>query len=223
MKKLSAITRFAAVAAITTVTFISPAAACKGMNLGLRASYGVPMGTAAEGIDFNKFTTGAVPIQLDATYRIGQNWQAGAYFAWGYARVADEAKADLAAAGITGIDGHREQRVGLQGIYSLNLNGRIRPWVGAGAGYAWTRYAEGKDAAGKETEVGLSGFEGMAQLGADYKASTNFSVGPFAAFNIGQFNKTHVWTDGSDDHTASIKDKGTHEWLQFGVKTTFGM
>ena len=79
MKKL-----VAAAALLATFTAAPALAdADRGLTLGLRASYGVPLGTAGDGESLADLTSGAVPVQIDVGYRFTQHWQAGAYFAWG--------------------------------------------------------------------------------------------------------------------------------------------
>lgn len=226
MKRVAAVLFVAALAALA-----APARAeDKGFTLGLRTAFAVPLGTAGEGAKLNELTHGAVPVQVELGYRLTRNVLAGAYFAWGYALVADEAKSALAADGATGIGGHAVQRVGVQGIYGFSPGARLAPWAGIGFGYEWARYAsaELRSATGTaDTEIGLRGFEALLQVGADYRLAQKFTVGPFATLNVGRF-ESHVTsvdeTSGtfpSGDSSREVSDKGFHEWIQLGLKGTF--
>ena len=193
-----------------------------GLSIGLRAAYGLPLGSAGDNTDLANLTAGAVPFQLDVGYRYGRNWQVGAYFGYGIAMVADEAKATLAAQGATDIGGHTIMRAGLQHFYTFQPEARFAPWVGCNAGYEWTRYASASSA-GKDMEHGVRGFEGGIQLGGDYKLTPKLTVGPFASFNLGQFQSQTMWVSGSGETATDVKDKAIHEWLQLGIKGTFNL
>jgi hypothetical protein len=226
MKKLVA----AAVVAVLTFLAAPARAEEKGFTLGLRTAYALPLGTAGDGADLNELTSGAVPVQIELGYRLTRNVLAGAYFAWGYAMVADEAKSALAADGATGIGGHAVQRVGVQAIYSFMPGAKLAPWAGLGVGYEWARYAsaELRSATGTaDTEVGLRGFEALLQVGGDLRVAPKFTIGPFATLNVGRF-ESHVAsvdeTSGTfpgGDSSQEVSDKGFHEWIQLGVKGTF--
>lgn len=225
MKKLIA-------AAALLATFAAAPAradADRGLTLGLRASYGVPLGTAGDGESLGDLTSGAVPVQIDVGYRFTEHWQAGAYFAWGPAMLASDAKRALAAQGATSLGGHAVQRLGLQGIYTFMPSARFAPWAGLGLGYEWTRYAEARlntSTGSADAELGMGGFEAVLQVGGDYRLSPKFTAGPFATLNFGQYREHVSDVDvksGSvpDPGTTKVSDKGIHEWLQLGIKGTF--
>jgi hypothetical protein len=214
----------AAVSLLALAFTASPALADErsGLTLGLRAAYGLPLGEAGDGSNLNELTKGAVPVQLEAGWRFDEHWLAGAYFAWGPTFVANDAKDALAAQGARDVSGHFEQRVGVQGIYTILPGERFAPWVGVGAGYEWTRYADATVASG-ETELGLRGLEAMLQVGGDYALTPKFSVGPFASFNVGQYRSHVSWVENDGSTTTTVNEKGVHEWLQLGVRGTFGL
>jgi outer membrane protein W len=191
-----------------------------GLALGLRAAYAVPFGSAVQGTNLNQLTSGSSPLQLDVGWRFDRRWQAGGYLGYGFVRLADEANAALAAQGATDVDGHALMRLGVQGIYTILPDARFAPWVGASVGYEWLRYASAT-VAGKETEVGVRGFEAGVQVGADYRLGASFTVGPFAAFSVGQFSSRMTWVSGSGETATDVTDKGLHEWLQLGFKGSF--
>ena len=212
----------AALFAIAALAAAAPARADRdsGLALGIRAAYAVPFGSAVQGTDLNKLTSGSSPLQLDVGGRFDRRWQAGGYFGYGFVRLADEANAALAAQGATDIDGHALMRLGVQGIYTILPDARFAPWVGASVGYEWLRYASAT-VAGKETEVGVRGFEAGLQLGADYRLGSSFVAGPFAAFSVGQYRSRMTWVSGAGETSTDVADKGLHEWLQLGIKGSF--
>lgn len=209
---------------VTALSFAAPARAgeTSGLSVGLRAAYGIPLGTAGDGAHLNDLASGAVPLQLDLGWRIDRHWYAGGYFVWGPTFVAGQTKEALQAAGVTDVSGHYEQRAGVQGTYTFDAVKGFSPWAGVGAGYEWTRYAQGK-IGGTETEVGVRGFEAALQLGADYRVTPKFAAGPFVTVNVGQYSSSMKWVDNGDETSKSISDKGIHEWLQLGVRGSFDL
>lgn len=218
---------FAALA-VLTATLAAPARAgeTSGLSLGLRAAYGVPIGDAAEGTRLSELATGAAPVQLEAGWRFDEHWLAGVYFAWGPTFLASGAEDALEARGATDVSGHFEQRLGIQGIYSFSPVKGLAPWAGLGLGYEWTRYADA-EIGGEEVEVGLRGFEATLQAGAQYPLTSRFSVGPFAAWSVGQYRSTIEWTerDGGVDTDADrkVEDRSIHQWLQLGLRGSFDL
>lgn len=194
-----------------------------GLALGLRAAYALPFGGAADGTDLRDLTTGAVPAQLDLAWRFDERWSAGAYFAWGPTFVASAARAQLRAQGARDVSGHFEQRLGVQAVYTSRPISGFSPWVGLSAGVEWTRYADAKLADGRELEVGVRGLEAGLQLGADVPVGRSFTVGPFAAFTLGQYRTRLDWTEDAGDASSSIDDRAVHGWVQLGVKGTFAL
>ena len=194
-----------------------------GLSLALRAAYGHPLGKAGDGLTLRSLTTGAVPVQLEAGWRFDEHWLAGGYFSYGPTFAGGGARAALRAQGASDVSGHFEQRLGLQGLYTILPERRFAPWVGLAVGYEWTRYADATLADGREIEVGLRGLEAALQAGADYRLTPRFSVGPFASFNVGQYRSRLTWIEDGADTTRSVDQRGTHGWLQLGLKGTFAL
>lgn len=230
MRKL--ITALSVIAAVAA----APAARAdeeSGLTLGVRAAFGMPLGSAGDGEDLDHLTKGAIPIQLDVGWRFDSRWLAGAYFSWGPTLVASNAKGALAASGATGIEGHAVQRLGVQALYTVLRGRRFDQWVGLGLGYEWTRYAEARLNTGSGTadaELGLRGFEAILQIGGDYRVTPKLSVGPFATVNFGQY-RSHVsdvdvrsgTVPDAGSTSRSVQDHGIHEWMQLGIKGTFNL
>lgn len=204
------------------VALVAPASADGGkFSLGARGACAIPFGTAGDGWQLNELATAAAPVQLDADVRVSDNWRVGGYFSYGPVKVASEAKSSLAALGLTDIGGHMQQRVGLQVTRDFRSAARFSPWVGIAAGYEWTRYAGAKLASGLETEVGMAGLDASVQIGGAYKVTPRFSVGPYAAFDLGRFRENVSWEEGGDNTSTDIAAKGTHQWVRFGVKVGY--
>ena len=215
--------RIAIITSLLVVTAFAAPAAAQGGNftLGVRAACGLPFGTAGDGWKLGELTTFGVPVQVDADFRLNENWQVGGYFSYGPVTVADEAKASLAALGLSDIGGHRQQRVGAQVTYDVLPQARFSPWVGLSAGYEWTRYAGAKLPTGMETEIGMAGFDAAVQLGGAFKVSPRVAVGPYVALDLGQFRQNLRWEEEGDTSFTSIGQKATHQWVRFGFKMSY--
>ncbi|MFO7692254.1 MAG: hypothetical protein R6V57_04115 [Vicinamibacterales bacterium] len=207
----------------TSICFTPAAAVAQdsGFSLGLRAGYAVPFGEASGGTDLSDLATGAVPLQVDADYRVSRDWRLGIYFGYGPAFVADAAERDLEAAGLTDVGGHRQQVLGVQVTRVFKSGARFSPRVGLAGGYEWTRYAGAKRPSGMETEVGLSGFAGSVTLGGDYAVSPRFAVGPYVSVDLGRYRKELVWVEDADTSFTDIRDKALHGWVEAGVRLTW--
>jgi len=214
--------RLAIITSLLVVAFVAPAAAGDGkFTLGVRAACGLPFGDAGDGWKLNELTTVAVPVQVDADFRLSPNWLVGGYFSYGPVTIADEARETLAGLGLSDIGGHRQQRLGLQLTYDIRPQARFSPWIGVGAGYEWTRYAGAKLPTGLETEVGVAGFDAAVQFGGAYRVSPKLAIGPYVALDLGRFGKRVRWEEEGDSTFTDITETATHEWFRFGVKMSY--
>jgi len=62
-----------------------------GVNLGLRTGYAVALGDGSENAPMSDVIKGAIPLHLDATYRITPTINAGLYFGYGLGMKGDKA------------------------------------------------------------------------------------------------------------------------------------
>ncbi len=210
MKKL-----IAALAVFAVMLTAAPASAQDlGLTLGLRAAYGVPIGSVEQDVNLNDQFKGALPLWADVGYRINKNVFAGAYFQYAFAFLADQAKASFP--GGTGSD----LRLGVQGIYSFLPDAQLNPWAGLGVGYEWANLKATIN--GVDSTATARGFDAFLQVGGDYRVSDQFAVGPYAAFTFAQFATTDL--SGNLSGTAGeIGNKAMHDWFQIGLRGAFNL
>lgn len=220
MRKLIQLTSVVAILACAAPAFAGDG----GFTLGLRTGYGMPLGTAGDGVKLGRLTWGAVPVQLDVGYRLLDNLEIGGYFSYGFAGLSSDARSALEASGATKISGHVVQRVGLQATYRLMPGNVIVPWATVGFGYEWLRYASadvstpnGTD----ELEVGFGGLEASLTLGAEYEIAPSFAVGPYLGLSAGRYDRHLATVDAAGASDGSVGSKALHEWLSVGVKATY--
>lgn len=210
------------VAAIA-ISSVAAADEHSGLSLGARLGYAVPFGDADKSTKLHDLTVGAAALQLDVGWRFDQRWLAGIYASLGPTMIAGNAKDSLRAAGATDVRGHIQQRVGVQGVYAFEMKAPVAPWVGLAVGYDWMRYSHATLPDGREIEAGAGGVEATVQGGADMWLGRTFTLGPFAAVSLGQYQSQLVWTEGSGNSSKTIDKKGLHEWVQIGFKGTFSL
>lgn len=184
----------------------------RGFELALRVAYGIPLGDAvgedfaAEERELSDTIKGQIPLQLDLGYRINNHLLIGAYGSYGFGFKPDACD-DL---GIE-CDSPSQVRVGGQIIYNiLPVTHFMSPWIGAGIGYEWLN--------SPREDVSFDGMEFFnVQAGLDFRVADHMRVGPYAMFSLGQYSSRSL-----GDADIDIDDQGTHEWLSFGLKATFG-
>lgn len=196
----------------------------RGFTFGVRAAYALPFGDATSGQRLSGLTTGAAPAQLEVGWRFDERWQAGAYLSYGSAFLGSDARDSLRARGARHVRGHSEQRLGLQGFYTLPHQGRLAPWVGLALGLESTRYAQAHLAEGDRATVGFLGVETALQAGADWKLSRRMEAGPFLAVHGGRYFSRLERTEEDDkERVRGVRSPAPHGWLELGVRGTFDL
>jgi hypothetical protein len=190
-----------------------------GLDLGVRLGYALPFGNTSGSEKLSDGISGAVPIVLEAGYRINANFTVGALFQYGIAQVKENAT--TMCGGAISCSGS-VIRLGIEGLYNFNLDTPLTPWVGLGTGYEWMSIdISGMGASGS---AGTRGLEFLTlHAGGDYRLSQQLSVGPFLSFSIAQYSTVTAQLPGQPSTSADVTDKSMHEWLQLGVRGKFGI
>jgi hypothetical protein len=204
--------------------FLKPApkvAPESGLSLGVRAGYGVPMGSAsgADGQALSNYFARSVPLQVEVGWRFSPRFYAGAYFQYAFAAIASKFDSQFCGAGVS--CSGSDLRFGADAIYTFLPHATIAPWVGLGAGYEIMNLRGSQGS--QRVELTLKGLE-FAHLmaGGDYRLWPNVRVGAFAALTFAQFStlETPFAEDGTFGPTRTVDlPKALHEWLQFGVRS----
>lgn len=196
----------------------APAALDKpGFDFGARLGYALPFGSADKGDKLSDTFSGAIPIVLEAGYRLNPNITVGALFQYAFAQVKDDT---LCGNGVS-CSGH-VMRLGIEGIYNFNLDSVLTPWVGLGVGYEWMGVSA--EANGVSASVSARGFEFLSlHAGGDYRMSSQLALGPFLSFSLSQYSRESADIPGLGSMSGDVTDKALHEWLQIGVRGKFGI
>jgi hypothetical protein len=143
----------------------------------------------------------------------------GGFFQYGIAQVKEQPNIPCGQGGVT--CSGSVVRLGLQGIYRLELPSLFLPWFGLGVGYEWLGL-EFKGPGGTAS-VGARGLEFITlQAGGEYRIAPQFGLGPFVSLSLGQYDSLSL-TTGSTTMTGDITNKKLHEWLQFGLRGLFSL
>jgi hypothetical protein len=196
--------------ATATTTEAAPATKeAKGVEIGLRLGYGIPLGDSAKDVKLGDSVKGQIPIRLDAGYRITPNIYVGLYFSYGIGMInKDKVRGcDVADCSASTLN------FGVMGAYHIMPAESMDPWIGLGFGLenATTKASFGGNEV-KNTVKGLTFAD--IQAGLDFKATPNLMVGPVVSFAIGQYSST----DAGD-----IQEKGIHQWLTLGIRGAYGI
>ena len=207
------------------------------VHLALRTGFGVPLGKYADvrnagfvDSDVNALSDdihGAIPLWLDAGYRLSPHLMLGGYFVFGVVlpKVAPAA-APLSGGCPEGVDcSATGVRFGVQAQYAFSPGQFLDPWVGLGLGYEWisTRLEGVLFSNPIEASSSHSGPELLhVQGGVDLRLSPSFAVGPFASLSGMQYTTCTTELSG-EEVDCEIEDGAWHGWLVFGVRGTLGL
>jgi hypothetical protein len=206
-------------------------------HLGLRTGFGVPVGKYADvrnagfvDTDVNALSDdihGAIPLWLDAGYRLSPHLMLGGYFMFGVVlpKVAPAA-APLSGGCPDGVDCFATGvRFGVQAQYAFSPGGFVNPWMGIGLGYEWiTTRLEGELFSNRiEATSSYSGPELLhVQGGVDFVLTPNLAAGPFAALSGTRYMTCTTELSG-EEVDCEIEDGAWHGWLVVGVRGTLGL
>jgi hypothetical protein len=189
-----------------------------GVDFGVRLGYALPFGNTGGTEKLSDGLSGAVPIVLEAGYRINGNFTVGALFQYGLAQIKNNST--TMCGGAVSCSGS-VVRLGIEGIYNFNLDTALSPWVGVGTGYEWLNIS--LSSGGQSASASTKGLEFLTlHGGADYHVSPQLALGPFVSFSLGEYSTTSV-DMGGNSTSADVTDKKLHEWLQLGVRGKFGI
>jgi opacity protein-like surface antigen len=190
-----------------------------GLDLGLRLGYALPFGKTDGNDNLGDGLSGAVPIVLEAGYRLNANFTVGALFQYGIAQVKENMTTNCG--GAISCSGS-VIRLGVEGIYNFNLDTPLTPWVGLGTGYEWMSIS--LSSGGQSGSASARGFEFVTlHAGGDYRLMPQLALGPFVSFSLAQYSSATAEAPGFPSMTMDLTDKKMHEWLQIGVRGKFGI
>jgi hypothetical protein len=190
-----------------------PATAAAQATVALRLGYASAAGSSSAGLRMSEGVRAAVPIQLEAGYRLLPSLTVGAFGAWGPAGAGSLCGEGSCSASLT--------RAGVQASWQFGRVLGLSPWLGAGTGWEWASL-ESK-VGGDKLTVTRSGWEWLLlQGGAEVKVAARFSVGPFVQLSLARYESQTVKSP-LGDASGGISHPANHSWLQLGVRGAFDL
>ena len=181
----------------------------QGLELGMRAGYGVPMGKVdtLEGDSLRQTVSSTIPVGAEIGYRLDSSLLLGVYGVYSFASPAEALSDECSSQGRRCSIG--DERVGVQAQIHGSLSNRWDPWVGIGTGYEWMQVHTGA------TTLIARGWEiAQVETGVNVKALDSFGLGPFIALAVGEYDTESL----PGTRTTSVTNKAFHEWLVFGLQ-----
>ncbi len=184
-----------------------PAAAAAGPSLALRQGYESSSGSATKGTSMSEVVTADFPTQLEASWRFGPHFSAGAYYSFAIGLlskpVSDRCSADQASCSVW------TMRAGIRAEYEFaELSQTFVPWIGAGTGWEWVRQHVSHP--GESATQVVSGWETLSvEGGMDAKVAPKLWLGGFLTYRFGEYSRL----DGY-----SIVNRTFHTWVGLGVR-----
>lgn len=226
MRKLVFTTAVASIVATTAGQALADDAPSRGIELGARVGYGIPMGNfaannAGTSTSLTDVFSSLVPLQIDALFMINPNVRVGGYFAYGFLGIGNQWNGFPTNCQGNGLScSAHELRFGAQLHYHFAPDKTLDPWLGAGVGYETATFTE--SANGQSGSVTTSGFEFFnVQGGLDYKAAANFGVGPYAQLSVAKFSDCSFSDAFTQLGSCQVQNTTLHEWLIFGVRADY--
>jgi hypothetical protein len=194
----------------------------RGVSLGLRTGWALPMGALAKGDPQRSNFTGMLPLWIDAGYRFSDQIYLGAYFQWAALFVADDFCPKILKCSADdlrfGINAHWHfKRLIEHGDWA----GAFDPWVGLGTGYE-SALEHVETLSGAKSQETNHGFEyANVQLGGDYVGGS-LHVGAFASLAIAEYvRRAHTTPNGTEGFV--IPDPAVHYWFFLGVRGQYDL
>ena len=206
------------------------------LTLGARASYSIPMGDGTKNDPMSDGVSGAIPIQLDVSYRVNPNMYAGLYVSYG--------------PGMAGKDLKDEKDLSISQLrYGFQFQYHTLPvgapggeggeggeddgaasdkdiWGGLGVGFETATMSKsvGSDSASSSVnglDIGLQG-------GIAWPLSPKLRVGPVVNIGIAKYDKTSFESSMGGKSESGDKDIDSaqqtwHQWISVGVSAAFSL
>jgi len=191
-----------------------------GLDLGLRVGYAIPFGDidGTAGNSLSSQVSGAIPFILEAGYRFTPVLTAGLLLEYALGQV-NEAGTGCGTGNVS--CSASMTQLAIEGLFYIPFNAPFVPWVGLATGYEWASL----DASGNLASISFAvrGAEFITvQGGADFLVAPRFALGPFLSYSIGRYATTSTELNDTTT-TRDFANPATHEWLQLGVRGTFGL
>lgn len=191
-----------------------------GVEAAVRLGLAMPTGSLESGRSVDTYAGSAVPLVVEAGWRIDPSLFVGARFLYAFPQLKNPNGS--CNANRVSCDGY-DMQLGVEGVYRFLADRTFAPWAGLGFGYEWA--SEDIDAMNLGGGATYRGFMGLLQVGGDVRMSSQFVLGPYADLALGRFETADRRTllgTGTTEMTTDIASTTVHTWISFGVRGAFG-
>jgi hypothetical protein len=212
-----------------------------GIEAAVRLGLAIPAGSPKawyENTTLDSYAGSAVPLVLEAGWRIDPSLFVGARFLYAFPQL----KNPMGSCDNNNVscDGY-DMSLGVEGVYRFMADRKFAPWAGAGFGYEWLSkdinrlYPVLLATPPMNINMGYGatyrGFEGLLQAGGDVRLSSQLVLGPFAEVTLGRFDTMDSRVrvgNTTTETTTDIKNGAAawridlHTWISFGIRGAFG-
>jgi hypothetical protein len=191
----------------------------RGPEAGVRLGIAIPTGSIQSGSNLDSYAGSALPVVLEAGYRIDPSLFVGGRFQYAFPQL----KAPVGSCNNAVSCSGSVMQLGVEGVYRFLANRGFAPWAGLGLGYEWA--SADYDRANGGTGATYRGWQGLVQAGGDGRVSSELVLGPYAEVAFGRYDtsdgRTHLGNTTTDT-TADIMSTAVHTWISFGIRGAFG-
>jgi opacity protein-like surface antigen len=205
----------------------SDAPAESGFSLAARVSYALPMGTLAKDQvlrgtnDMTQSVAGALPIGIDAGYRITPRIYLGGYFQFAPVFASSDVCNRAAGPGVDCSSSGNDIRFGAFAKYGFAPDAKFSPWAGVGFGYEILNGSA--TVGGNSFDSSVKGFEFVSlHLGGDFHAAPSFSIGPAVSMSFAQYS-SYSRSGPGFSNSGDFKNTGLHEWFTIGLRGQYDL
>lgn len=195
----------------------SPLPASRGLQLGARLGYALPLGAVDDsGTSLSNLQTAAVPIGVDAGYRLTPRLYLGGTVAWGPG-TAPKASSPCTSAGVS--CSRQDAQVRGEVRFYFAPEAKVGGWLALGAGWELASFAQtsGGDTI---TATRTGPILPDMQLGVDFRRGAT-AIGAYFGVSFAMFV-----TQGLDPSASPVStwilDRGAHAWTTLGLRGSYG-
>jgi hypothetical protein len=204
---------------VATARAATPATPARGPEAGVRFGIAVPTGSVQSGTNLDAYAGSALPLVLEAGYRIDPSLFFGARFQYAFPQL----KAPIGSCNNAVSCSGSVMQLGIEGVYRFLADRSFAPWAGLGFGYEWA--SADYDRANGGFGATYRGLQGLVQAGGDGRVSSQLVLGPYVEVAFGQYDTTDGRTHAGNvttETTTDISNTAIHTWISFGMRGAFG-
>jgi hypothetical protein len=202
----------------------------RGLQLGVRAGYAVPLGQFEGGTsalpdrtevrqsnDLSRLYGGQFTLLFEVGAKVQDHIFVGGYLGGGLGGAGSDFRSLCGQSGVSCLTSLF--RIGFEGQYHFIPDGLVNPWLGFGIGYEAASFsARGPSGEARASTSGVE-FADLI-LGVDFRLTKQVGFGPVLDVSVAQYGNAELQTNGTI-RGGELAEKALHSWLTLGARTVF--